>query len=105
MTLDSTAQKGELRRQIRADLKALTSEQRKQASIAACDLLRQQAVWSEATNILFYAPTPGEIDVTPLVEEALAAGKTAALPGFIAETGVYDAFVIRHLTDDCAPGK
>jgi 5-formyltetrahydrofolate cyclo-ligase len=68
-------------------------------------LLRQQAVWRGAQCILFYAPLPGEIDLTPLFGEALAAGKTPALPGFIAETGVYDAFVVRHLTDDCAPGK
>ena len=105
MTLDLTTRKGDLRRQIRAQLKALTAEERRQASIAACELLRRQAVWRTAKNILFYAAIPGEIDVAPLVEEALAEGKTAALPGFIAETGAYDAFVIRHLTDDCAPGK
>jgi 5-formyltetrahydrofolate cyclo-ligase len=105
MTLDLTAQKGDLRRQIRAELKVLTAEERRQASIAACDLLRQQAVWRKAQNILFYAALPGEIDLAPLVGEALAEGKTAALPGFVAETGAYDAFVIRHLANDCAPGK
>jgi hypothetical protein len=36
---------------------------------------------------------------------ALQAGKKAALPGFVNETGTYQAFEISHLTRDCAPGK
>ncbi len=53
----------------------------------------------------FYAPLPGEMDLTPLLTETLAAGKTAALPGYVMESGSYDAFVISDLKGDCAPGR
>jgi 5-formyltetrahydrofolate cyclo-ligase len=105
MTPDLMEQKRELRRQLRSRLKTLTAEERRQASLAACALLRDQVEWRQAERVLFYAPMPEELDLTPLLTEALAAGKTAALPGFVLESGTYDAFVIRHLTDDCAPGK
>src|ERR1700761_6713027 len=105
MMLDHATQKGELRRKIRAEVKALTQDEKREASKSVCDLLRGQSIWRDAKNILFYAALPGEIDLTPLVEEALAEGKTSALPGFVQSSGLYDAFVIGHLTDDCAPGK
>jgi len=104
-TLDLTASKAGLRRRLRAALKAATPEARRAGSLAACDLLRCQSVWRDARNVLLYSPIPGELDISPLINEALAAGKTVALPAFVAGSGVYDAFVIRHLTDDCAPGK
>jgi len=105
MTLDSASQKRDVRRHLRAALSALSPEQRLRDSVAACALLRRQSLWHEAQRILFFAPLPGEVDVAPLLREALDAGKTAALPGYVTATGVYQAFVISHLTDDCAPGK
>jgi 5-formyltetrahydrofolate cyclo-ligase len=100
-----TESKANIRRRLRAELKAVTPESRRAASLAACALLRQQPAWRDARNILLYSPAPGELDISPLIDEALASGKTVALPGFVAESGAYDAFVIRHLTDDCALGK
>ena len=102
---DLAAQKRELRREMRQRLKALTPGARREASLAACALLRAQEIWRHAQSVLFYAPMEDEIDVAPLVAEALAEGKVAALPGFVAATGAYEAFVIHHVTDDCAPGK
>ena len=48
---------------------------------------------------------PDEIDLLPLLERALAEGKTVALPRFVPETGVYAAGRITDLARDCAPGK
>jgi 5-formyltetrahydrofolate cyclo-ligase len=97
--------KAELRRSLRAALRRLGEAERASASTQAQALLRRQAVWLEARAILFYAPIAGEIDLTPLLEEAVAAGKTAALPGFVSATGTYGAFAVSHLGRDCRPGK
>ncbi|HWD18896.1 MAG TPA: 5-formyltetrahydrofolate cyclo-ligase [Verrucomicrobiae bacterium] len=105
MTSDLAGQKKALRLDLRARLKALTSEERRFGSLAACDQLRAQPLWRAAGCILFYAPLSSELDLAPLLAEALATGKTAALPGYVAATGLYEAFVITHLTDDCAPGR
>jgi 5-formyltetrahydrofolate cyclo-ligase len=105
MSLDSTFDKTDWRRRFRAGLKGLSQAQRDEASAMARDLLRLQTVWQQAGVILFYAATPGELDLSPLITEALQAGKRAALPGFVNETGTYQAFEISHLTRDCAPGK
>lgn len=83
----------------------MTEEQRRAGSRAACELLRLQEVWRRAERVLFYAPMPGELDTSTLLAAALAEGKTAALPGFVAEDNAYEAFVVTHLTDDCAPGR
>lgn len=97
--------KVELRQSLRAVINRLSETERVAASEQARALLRRQTLWKEARAILFYAPIPGELDLTPLLEEALAAGKTVALPGFVSELAAYDAFVISDLKRDCLPGK
>ncbi|MGA2176633.1 MAG: 5-formyltetrahydrofolate cyclo-ligase [Verrucomicrobiota bacterium] len=97
--------KADLRRSLRAAIDRLGAAERAAASAQARNLLRRQPVWTSAQAILFYAPIAGEIDLTLLLEEAVAAGKAVALPGFVARTGTYDAFQISHLGRDCVPGK
>ena len=46
------------------------------------DRLKEQAIWKNAGSVLFFAPLPDELDVWPLLEDALAGGKIAALPRF-----------------------
>jgi 5-formyltetrahydrofolate cyclo-ligase len=58
-----------------------------------------------ARAVLFYAAIAGEIDLSPVLEEGLRAGKAISLPRFVRETGAYDAFQIRDAAGDCAPGK
>jgi len=103
--VDQPTQKSELRREIRQRLKGMTDQQRRRDSQAACDLLRLQQAWIIAQRVLFYAPMPDELDVSLLLAAALAEGKTVALPGFVPQDKAYEAFVISHLTDHCAPGK
>jgi 5-formyltetrahydrofolate cyclo-ligase len=105
MSLESVTDKAEWRSRFRTGLKSLSQAQRDKDSASARDLLRSQTVWQQAGAILFYSPMVGELDLSPLLDETLQAGKKAALPGFVNETGTYQAFEISHLTRDCAPGK
>ena len=105
MSIESISEKAEWRRRFRVVLKGLSPAERDQASARARDLLRRQTVWQRAQAVLFYSPTPGELDLTPLLEEALRAGKAVALPRFINETGTYQAVAISDYHADCAPGK
>ncbi len=93
-----------LRRRMRAELKLITTGQRAAASAQACALLQAQTVWKEAESILFYAPMPGELDVWPLLVEALRVGKTTALPRFQAETGDYTVRVLADALADVQVG-
>jgi 5-formyltetrahydrofolate cyclo-ligase len=51
----------------------------------ARQLLERQGFWKAAGRILFYAPLSGELDVWPLFEDAVRAGKEAYLPRFVGE--------------------
>ena len=101
--LDSA--KAGLRQQVRARLAALTPPQREAASLQINARLRQQAIWSSAGSILFFAPMPAEPDIWPLLEEALLAGKTVALPRFSLETQSYIACVVQNPQTDLRSGQ
>jgi 5-formyltetrahydrofolate cyclo-ligase len=105
MSLASNTEKQEWRRRFRAFLKDVSLAKREEASARARDLLRRQAAWQRAQAILFYAPMKGELDLAPLLEEALRAGKAVALPRFLVETGTYQAVEISDYRAHCAPGK
>ncbi|MGD0813421.1 MAG: 5-formyltetrahydrofolate cyclo-ligase [Verrucomicrobiota bacterium] len=104
MSLERAPEKRELRRKLRALFKTMTDAEVGDASSRACALLRQQSVWKAARAVFFYAAMPGEINLSPLLEEGLRAGKIIALPRFMAETGDYAAFQIRDAALDCARG-
>ncbi len=97
--------KADLRRELRAALARLGETERATASAQARSLLRRQAVWRQARAVLFYAPIAGDIDLTALLVEAVAEGKAVALPGYVAETGTYEAFQVSDLGRDCVRGQ
>lgn len=97
--------KEELRRSVRARIKAVTPEQRLNASEQACALLEQQKVWKNAVTIFFYAPLREELDIWPLLRDSLAAGKTVALPRFDAATQRYVACQIQDAARDVRDGQ
>ena len=97
--------KKDLRTRLRARLGDIPAPRRERDSAQARALLARQRVWREARAVLFYLPRADELDFLPLLEQALAEGKTAALPRFIPETGRYAACQIENLARDCAPGK
>src|SRR5690349_7994648 len=88
--------KAQLRTTVRRRLRELTAAQRREASERLCDRLRQQEIWRRAGAILGYAPLPDELDISSLIDEAMAAGKTVALPRFDRQTGRYGACVLNR---------
>lgn len=98
-------QKAALRAQIRAALKQMPPAEREAESRKACALLETQPLWREAQSVLFYAPLPEELDVWPLLEKALAAGKKVLLPRFLPEKNDYAACHIHDPVKDLRTGK
>jgi 5-formyltetrahydrofolate cyclo-ligase len=99
------AAKNVLRGQVRARLEQMSAEERAAASALARQLLAQQTRWREARTLLFFAPLPEELDVWPLLGEALAGGKVVTLPRYDPQTRQYCACEIRHPERDLRPGQ
>lgn len=59
---------------------AISSAQRAEASAAACRLAMGQEWFKRAMAIMVYAPLPMELDIRPLVDEALRAGRVVCVP-------------------------
>src|SRR5881396_1478769 len=98
-------QKAALRQRVRNALRNLSPADRVAGSIQACTRLQQEAVWREATWVLLYSPLPDELDVLPLLEEALLAGKKVALPRFDPVQNSYLACQVLNLNDDLRAGR
>jgi len=97
-------QKNALRKKIRAAVKKLSGEEISQKSALAAARLKGIVLWQHARTILFYAPLPDELDVWPLLLEALAGGKRVFLPRFDAARNAYAACEIRDLKADLQTG-
>lgn len=98
-------QKSALRREMRLRFKAVTPEERTDASTRVCAQIRAMPAWQKAGTVLLYAPFGNELDVWPLVEEALVAGKAVALPQYLPETDQYQACQVTDLGRDLASGN
>lgn len=97
--------KTSLRQVLRDRLKGISGERREQLSRKACALLREQPVWQNAKTILFYAPLPGEVNIWPLLADALATNRTVVLPQFNPARHHYVGCQITHLENDLSPGQ
>ena len=105
MTTDLSRQKAALRKQIRGVLQTISPSGRAALSAQLRDRLREQAIWKNAGSILFFAPLPDEPDFWPLLDEALAAGKTAALPRFDPDGQGYGAGRLQDPKHDLVAGQ
>jgi 5-formyltetrahydrofolate cyclo-ligase len=94
-----------LRERVRARLREMPASERVESSARARALLEAQAVWKAARTILFFASLPEEVDVWPLLEKALAAGRRVALPYSDAAGGSYSAREVRNLDEDLMTGR
>jgi 5-formyltetrahydrofolate cyclo-ligase len=94
-----------LRQQIRDRLAVLPEMHRNVASAQARSLLVQQPVWKLASRVLMFAPASLELDIWPLVENALSAAKTVALPRFIRTANRYTACEIKDPLTDLQLGQ
>ena len=61
-------------------------------------------MWRGATRVLLYAPLPDELDVLPLLRNALLSGKQLALPRFDPIQKSYLACQVLNLDDDLRVG-
>ena len=93
-----------LRRQISAALATMPREKRASDSAKICAQLREQPVWKKAGAVLLFAPMPEEPDIWPLLAEALAAGKTAALPRYQPTGNRYVAGHVQNIRGDIRVG-
>ena len=101
--LDSA--KASLRELIRARLKNIPRTNRAAASALLCARLWEQPAWSAAKSVLFFAPLPDEPDLWSLLNEAITAGKTVALPAFVPGTNRYTARQIIDPVRDIIAGQ
>src|SRR6476619_5511344 len=97
--------KSAMRGRIRAVLAQVSAEQAAEASSRACALLRTQRIWLEAKSVLFYAPLAFEIDVAPLMTDALTSGKSIALPRFVRKTADYSVFQVTNPAEGLLRGN
>lgn len=105
MTPPACNAKSELRRKIRDSLRTISPAARANASAQACARLKQQGIWLKAKTIFFYAPLPEELNVWPLLLEAISSGKRVALPRFVRETGDYAPFLVKDAGSDLVTGQ
>lgn len=85
------ALKASLRRQLLAEWDRYPAEARARDSEALCRRLRGDPRWQGARAVLLFAPMGNEPDIWPLLGEALAQGKTAFLPRYVAAARAYEA--------------
>jgi 5-formyltetrahydrofolate cyclo-ligase len=104
MQPDIQAAKALLRKQIRDALEKISPAARTTLSAQIRDRLKEQAIWKNAGSVLFFAPLPDELDLWPLLEEALAAGKIAALPRYHPAGKNYAAGRVRNLRSEIITG-
>ncbi len=96
--------KAALRRRLLSTAKLFSDADRVAASEQIRDILRAHPVWQAARAVLFYAPMPQEPDLWPLAPEALAAGKTVALPRYLAAEDHYQVCRIINTASDLRLG-
>ena len=72
--------KDELRQAMRARRRALSQEEQRRASQAVCARVRAFSPYAQARTVMAYMACRGELDLAPVMADALAQGKTLLLP-------------------------
>lgn len=80
MTDTSNHSKADLRREMRARIKALSPEQRREASMQACARLGGLDDFERALMVMLYMPLPDEPDLTPAAIRCFQQGKSVCVP-------------------------
>jgi 5-formyltetrahydrofolate cyclo-ligase len=99
------ARKSAIRRQALGRLRRIDKLVRESLSARARAVLCAQPVWIQAQAILFYVPRKDELDLWPLVQAALGAGKRVLLPRYQPEVDAYSACEIRNPSKDLLSGR
>jgi 5-formyltetrahydrofolate cyclo-ligase len=72
--------KSKLRAEVRAKLAAMTDDQRRAGSAAACARLIALEAFQHASIVMLYMPLPREVDLTAAAIACFRAGKTVCVP-------------------------
>jgi 5-formyltetrahydrofolate cyclo-ligase len=105
MQPDIHTAKVSLRKQIRGALQKFPPAVRDALSAQVRDRLKEQAIWKNAGSVLFFAPLADEPDLWPLLEEALAGKKIAALPRSDSANNGYIAGRVQNLRAEIVTGQ
>jgi 5-formyltetrahydrofolate cyclo-ligase len=92
-------QKRLIRKQLLETRAALPEEERRMKGSQICARILKLSAFIQADSIFGYIPVRGEVDVTELLQEALRAGKTLALPRCLDRQGHMAFFKIRSFKD------
>ena len=96
--------KAALRSRLRAELKAFAPASRAASSAYLSAQVRNSSIWQSARAVLLFFPIGSEPDISPLLTDALAAGKLLALPRFNAITNAYEAVRVLDPVRELATG-
>jgi len=83
-----TQDKQALRARLRAMRRSMTQEEQRAASEAVCRRILDFAPYRAAKSVMAYIACRGEVDVSPVIGDALASGKTLLLPRCEADGGL-----------------
>ena len=89
MTTPLAHAKSILREQMRARWKTIAAAERVLGPAPLRAPSARARFFAEAQTVLLFAPLPDEPDITPLLDEIWASGRTLALPRFEAASGSY----------------
>ena|ERR1043166_749373 len=93
-----------LRARVRELVHTVPPQERALLSQSLCRLMQVQRIWRDATQVLFFASLSDEPDIGPLLEEAWAQRKVAALPRFDSQMNRYAACIISERSE-LLPGR
>ena len=105
MTDGRKSDKARLRRAMGLPISSMPKDARIRLSSEAFRILAGQPVWIRSKAVLLYASLTDELDSDPLIRDALAAGKTVALPRYLATSRNYEAAVVRDPERDLQTGN
>ncbi len=77
---DGGGQKAEVRKDLRDRLAAMTDEERRAKSSAACALVSSSNEFEQARVVMLFLSMPQEVDTAPLALRCWQAGKTVVVP-------------------------
>lgn len=70
----------------------------------AVELMRNRPEWKQARKVMLFAPLPDELDIRPLIADALNSNRLVALPRFNIEQAMYEAALVADSNTDLIPG-
>ncbi|NQT51275.1 5-formyltetrahydrofolate cyclo-ligase [bacterium] len=98
-------EKAQARQAIQERIERLSPEQRRDASERIRRHLAALPEFQQAQRVLLFVSIADEADTLPILRDALAAGKTVAVPKVNPKQKTMDARVIRDLDTGLAPGS